>query len=95
MHEFYHVFEHVTGRRPADIRKIDNIARTFHQRHIRNFLPREADPGPVLTEGGEPMKACLPGEGHEMFADLPDFQTYEWYLVAGAEGRGRKAERQR
>ena len=83
MHEFYHIiFEHVTGRRPADgIRKIDNIAMDLSINcHIRNFLPREADPGPVLTEGGEPMKACLPGEG-KMFADLPDGQTYEWYLA--------------
>jgi len=84
MHEFYHIiFEHVTGRRPADgIRKIDNIAMDLSINcHIRNFLPREADPGPVLTEGGEPMKACLPGEGHDMFRDLPDGQTYEWYLA--------------
>ena len=84
MHEFYHIiFEHVTGRRPADgIRKIDNIAMDLSINcHIRNFLPRDSDPGPILTEGGEPMKACLPGEGHEMFHDLPDFQTYEWYLA--------------
>ena len=84
MHEFYHIiFEHVTGRRPADgIRKIDNIAMDLSINcHIRNFLPREADPGPVMTEGGEPMRACLPGEGHDMFRDLPDGQTYEWYLA--------------
>jgi len=42
-------------------------------------LPCEADPGPILVEGGEPMKGCLPGEGK--FADLPAGQTYEWYLA--------------
>jgi len=85
MHEFYHlVFEHVTTRKPeGGIRQIDNIAMDLSINGIsemRGKLPCEASPGPVVTPGGEPMKACLPGEGK--FADLPANQTYEWYLAA-------------
>ncbi len=85
MHEFYHlVFEHVTPRKPeGGIRPIDNIAMDLAINGIsemRGRLPCDADPGPVLTPGGEPMKACMPGEGK--FEDLPANQTYEWYLAA-------------
>ena len=85
MHEFYHIiFEHVTTRKPeGGIRQIDNIAMDLAINglsEMRGKLPCEADPGPILTEGGEPMKGCLPGEGK--FADLPADQTYEWYLAA-------------
>jgi predicted metal-dependent peptidase len=85
MHEFYHIiFEHVTTRKPeGGIRQIDNIAMDLAINglsEMRGKLPCEADPGPVLVEGGEPMKGCLPGEGK--FADLPAEQTYEWYLAA-------------
>ena len=84
MHEFYHIiFEHVTTRKPEDgIRQIDNIAMDLSINGLPEMagkLPCEADPGPVLTEGGEPMKGVLPGEGK--FADLPAGQTYEWYLA--------------
>jgi predicted metal-dependent peptidase len=84
MHEFYHIiFEHVTTRKPEDgIRQIDNIAMDLSINGLPEMhgkLPCEASPGPVLTEGGEPMKGCLPGEGK--FADLPAGQTYEWYLA--------------
>lgn len=81
MHEFYHlVFEHVTGRLPADgLKRIDNIAMDLSiNSHISNYLPNESNPGPTI--GKEPMKACIPGEG--MFADLPPYKTYEWYLEA-------------
>ena len=81
MHEFYHlVFEHVTGRKPADgLKRIDNIAMDLAINcHISNVLPSESDPGP--TVGNEPMMACIPGEGP--FKDLPPFKTYEWYLEA-------------
>ena len=77
-HEFYHIiFEHVTGRKPADgLKRIDNIAMDLAiNSHIRNELPSEAEPGPVI--GKEPMKACIPGEGK--FAHLPLGQSYEWY----------------
>ena len=80
-HEFYHlVFEHVTGRKPADgLKRIDNIAMDLAINcHISNELPSESDPGPTI--GDEPMRACIPGEG--MFKDLPPFKTYEWYLEA-------------
>jgi len=80
-HEFYHlIFEHVTGRKPADgLKRIDNIAMDLSINcHISNELPNEANPGPTI--GKEPMKACIPGEG--MFADLPSFKSYEWYLEA-------------
>ena len=84
MHEFYHIiFEHVTTRKPeAGIRQIDNIAMDLSINGLPEMfgkLPCEADPGPILVEGGEPMKGCLPGEGK--FADLPAGQTYEWYLA--------------
>jgi predicted metal-dependent peptidase len=82
MHEFYHlIFEHVTGRKPADgLKRIDNIAMDLSINcHISDYLPSEANPGPVIGDG-EPMKACIPGEN--MFKDLPPFKTYEWYLEA-------------
>ena len=84
MHEFYHIiFEHVTTRKPeGGIRNIDNIAMDLAINGLPEMhgkLPCESDPGPVLVEGGEPMKGCLPGEGK--FADLPSGQTYEWYLA--------------
>ena len=80
-HEFYHlIFEHVTGRKPADgLKRIDNIAMDLSINcHISNELPSESDPGP--TVGKEQMQACIPGEG--MFKDLPPYKTYEWYLEA-------------
>ena len=85
MHELYHIiFEHVTTRKPeGGIRRIDNIAMDLAINGVPEMsgkLPCDSDPGPVLTEGGEPMRACLPGEGK--FADLPANQTYEWYLSA-------------
>ncbi len=85
MHEFYHiVFEHVTSRMPeAGIRTIDNIAMDLSINGLREMdgkLPCEKSPGPVIAEGGEPVMACLPGEGR--FADLPSGETYEWYLAA-------------
>ena len=81
MHEFYHlIFEHVTGRKPADgLKRIDNIAMDLSINcHISSYLPSDANPGPEIQ--GEAMKACIPGEG--MFKDLPPFKTYEWYLEA-------------
>ena len=97
-HEFYHlIFEHVTSRKPADgLKRIDNIAMDLAINcHISNELPNEAEPGPVI--GKEPMKACIPGEG--MFADLPSFKSYEWYLEAlkkkqkeSEEGEGEPGE---
>ena len=84
MHEFYHIiFEHVTGRKPkAGLKRIDNIAMDLAINglpEMRNKLPCEADPGPLMPNG-EPMKGCLPGEGP--FADLPAGKSYEWYLQA-------------
>jgi len=81
MHEFYHlIFEHVTGRKPADgLKKIDNIAMDLSINcHISDYLPSDKTPGPEIN--GEAMKACIPGEG--MFKDLPSYMTYEWYLEA-------------
>jgi len=83
MHEFYHIiFEHVTKRMPTEgIRRIDNIAMDLAINglpEMKGKLPCEADPGPVMPGSDEPMKGVLPGEGP--FKDLPDCQTYEWYL---------------
>ena len=78
-HEFYHIiFEHVTGRKPpGGLKRLDNIAMDLAiNSHIANELPNENDPGPVIGKG-EPMKACIPGQGP--FAKYPLNQTYEWY----------------
>jgi len=85
MHEFYHlIFEHVTGRKPeGGLQRIDNIAMDLAINgldEMRNMLPNEANPGPVMPGSGEPMKGVFPGEGP--FKDLPSNQTYEWYLEA-------------
>ena len=85
MHEFYHlIFEHVTGRKPeGGLQRIDNIAMDLAINgldEMRNMLPNEANPGPVMSGSGEPMKGVFPGEGP--FKDLPSNQTYEWYLEA-------------
>jgi predicted metal-dependent peptidase len=80
MHEFYHIiFEHVTGRKPIEgITRIDNIAMDLAINglpEMRGKLPSESDPGPIVN--GEPMRACLPGEGP--FSKYSAGQTYEWY----------------
>ena len=78
-HEFYHIiFEHVTGRKPpGGLKRLDNIAMDLAiNSHIANELPNENEPGPVIGKG-EPMKACIPGQGP--FAKYPLYQTYEWY----------------
>ena len=85
MHEFYHlIFEHVTGRKPeGGLQRIDNIAMDLAINgldEMRNMLPNEASPGPVMPGSGEPMKGVFPGEGP--FKDLPSNKTYEWYLEA-------------
>jgi len=80
MHEFYHIiFEHVTGRRPPEgIKRIDNIAMDLAINglpEMRGKLPSEANPGPEVN--GEPMRACIPGEG--VFSKYEAGKTYEWY----------------
>ena len=84
MHEFYHIiFEHVTGRKPADgLKRIDNIAMDLAINGLPEMagkLPCEADPGPVMADG-KGMQGVFPGEGP--FAHLPANKTYEWYLEA-------------
>lgn len=82
MHEFYHIiFEHVTTRAPeGGIKYIDNIAMDLAiNSHIVDFLPNEANPGPIMPGTSKPMQACIPGEG-EMFSNLPKFLSYEHYL---------------
>jgi len=85
MHEFYHlIFEHVTGRKPeGGLQRIDNIAMDLAINgldEMKNMLPNEASPGPIMPGSEEPMKGVFPGEGP--FKDLPPNQTYEWYLEA-------------
>ena len=84
MHEFYHIiFEHVTGRKPADgLKRIDNIAMDLAINGLPEMagkLPCEADPGPIMSDGTG-MRGVFPGEGP--FAHLPANKTYEWYLEA-------------
>jgi len=93
MHEFYHlIFEHVTGRKPADgLKRIDNIAMDLSINcHISNLLPSESDPGPKVN--GQDMMACIPGEGP--FKDLPPHKTYEWYLEALKKMRDEQEDQQ-
>jgi len=81
-HEFYHIImEHLTIRRPdGALKKIDNIAMDLAiNSYLHDELPNEKSPGPEMSSGN-PMVGCFPGEG--MFADLPKYQTYEWYLEA-------------
>jgi len=85
MHEFYHIIlEHVTGRKPADgLKRIDNIAMDLAINGLPEMagkLPCEADPGPIMSGSGEPMKGVVPGDGP--FAHLPAGKSYEWYLAA-------------
>jgi predicted metal-dependent peptidase len=89
-HEFYHIiFEHVTGRKPTGgLKRLDNVAMDLAiNSHIANELPNENEPGPVIGNG-EPMKACIPGEGP--FAKYPLFQTYEWYKAKIEEDQEEK-----
>ena len=95
MHEFYHlILEHVTKRKPVEgIARIDNIAMDLAINglpEMKGKLPCEADPGPPTGSAGEPMKACLPGEGP--FADLPSCKSYEWYLEALKKMRDEQEE---
>jgi hypothetical protein len=91
----------VTGRKPVDgLKRIDNIAMDLAINglpEMKGKLPSDSDPGPDIN--GEPMKGCIPGEGP--FADLPNCQTYEWYLEAlkkkengEGEGEGQPGEGQ-
>ena len=70
MHEFYHIiFEHVTGRKPADgLKRIDNIAMDLAINGLPEMvgkLPCEADPGPPMAGGDltaprrTPKTTCL------------------------------------
>ena len=80
-HEFYHIIlGHVTLRKPENgLKKIDNIAMDLAiNSYLKEELPSEKNPGPAIN--GNPMKACLAGEGP--FAKLPPYMTYEWYLEA-------------
>ena len=87
-HEFYHIIlGHVTLRKPSDgLKKIDNIAMDLV---INSYERRIAiEKKSSLPVNGNPMKACLPGEGP--FKELPPYKTYEWYL----EGLKDMAEQQ-
>ena len=67
-HEFYHVlFEHVTGRMPADVKlKLWNIATDLAiNSHLQN-----------LPKGG-----LIPGEPDTPFEHLPSGESAEWYLA--------------
>ena len=67
-HEFYHVlFEHVTGRMPADVKlKLWNIATDLAINSHLNNLPT----------GG-----LIPGEPDTPFEHLPRGESAEWYLA--------------
>ena len=80
-HEFYHVlFEHVTGRIPADVNmKLWNIATDLAiNSHLQN-----------LPKGG-----LIPGEPDTPFEHLPSGESAEWYLANMPEFDNDKGENQ-
>ena len=88
MHEFYHIiFEHVTGRKPADgLKRIDNIAMDLAINGLPEMagkLPCEADPGPIMYDG-EGMKGVFPGEGP--FAHLSCYKQKS-YIIRTCKNR--------
>ena len=80
-HEFYHIlFEHVTGRMPADVNmKLWNIATDLAiNSHLHN-----------LPEGG-----LIPGEPDTPFEHLPRGESAEWYLANMPEFDNDKGDNQ-
>ena len=80
-HEFYHVlFEHVTGRMPADVNmKLWNIATDLAiNSHLQN-----------LPKGG-----LIPGEPDTPFENLPRGESAEWYLANMPEFDNDKGDNQ-
>ena len=80
-HEFYHVlFEHVTGRMPADVKlKLWNIATDLAiNSHLQN-----------LPKGG-----LIPGEPDTPFEHLPSGESAEWYLANMPEFDNDKGDNQ-
>lgn len=80
-HEFYHVlFEHVTGRMPADVNmKLWNIATDLAiNSHLQN-----------LPKGG-----LIPGEADTPFEHLPRGESAEWYLANMPEFDNDKGDNQ-
>ena len=80
-HEFYHVlFEHVTGRMPADVNmKLWNIATDLAiNSHLHN-----------LPKGG-----LIPGEADTPFEHLPSGESAEWYLANMPEFDNDKGDNQ-
>lgn len=80
-HEFYHVlFEHVTGRMPADVNmKLWNIATDLAiNSHLHN-----------LPKGG-----LIPGEPDTPFEHLPRGESAEWYLANMPEFDNDKGDNQ-
>ena len=80
-HEFYHVlFEHVTGRMPADVNmKLWNIATDLAiNSHLQN-----------LPKGG-----LIPGEPDTPFEHLPRGESAEWYLANMPEFDNDKGDNQ-
>ena len=80
-HEFYHVlFEHVTGRMPADVKlKLWNIATDLAiNSHLQN-----------LPKGG-----LIPGEPDTPFENLPRGESAEWYLANMPEFDNDKGDNQ-
>jgi predicted metal-dependent peptidase len=60
----------------SDKHKLGVLMHEFYHIVLEHVTSRRPDEG----IRGEPMRACLPGEGK--FADLPPRKTYEWYLAA-------------
>jgi len=80
-HEFYHVlFEHVTGRMPADVNiKLWNIATDLAiNSHLHN-----------LPKGG-----LIPGDPGTPFEHLPRGESAEWYLANMPEFENDKGDNQ-
>ena len=84
-HEFYHlIFEHVTGRMPAEVKNSAALAKKW------NFATDLAINSHLV--GQLPEGCLMPGEGP--FEDLPKGKSAEWYWANLPEEPGGEGEKE-
>jgi len=84
-HEFYHlIFEHVTGRMPAEVKNNAGLAKKW------NFATDLAINSHLV--GQLPEGCLMPGEGP--FEDLPKGKSAEWYWANLPEEPGGEGEKE-